>query len=62
MMKLHRSLQRTILGITGASGASIFAFFFALTFHTPEWGEDFAADFIEKEVAQRVNTTIDKNR
>jgi hypothetical protein len=42
LMKLTRSLQRIILGIIGASGAAIFAFFFALTIHTPEWVEDFA--------------------
>ncbi len=58
-MNPSRSLQRIILGITGATGAAVFGFFFALTFHTPEWVEDFAADFIEKEVAERVDTAID---
>lgn len=58
-MKQTRSLQRNILGITGATGTAIFAFFFALTFHTPEWVEDFSAGFIEREVAERVDTAID---
>lgn len=58
-MNPSRSLQRSILGVIGATGTAIFAFFFALTFHTPEWVEDFAAGFIEKEVAERVDTAID---
>lgn len=58
-MNPPRSLQRTILGIIGACGTAIFAFFLALTYHTPEWVEDFAADFIEKEVAERVDMAID---
>lgn len=59
LMEQTRSLQRIILGIIGATGTAIFAFFFALTFHTPEWVEDFAAGFIEREVAERVDTAID---
>jgi len=58
-MNPSRCLQRIILGITGATGAAVFGFVFALTFHTPEWVEDFAAGFIEKEVAERVDTAID---
>lgn len=58
-MERTRSLQRTILGVIGATGTAVFAFFFALTFHTPEWVEDFAAGFIEKEVSERVGTAID---
>ncbi len=54
LMNPSRSLQRTLLCLIGASGAAIFSFFFALTFHTPEWVEDFVAGFIEKEVAARV--------
>ncbi len=59
LMEPSHSPQRTILGIVSGVGAVIFAFFFALTFHTPEWVEDFAADFIEKEVSERVDTAID---
>jgi len=58
-MERTRSLQRTILGLIGAAGTAIFTFFFTLTFHTPEWVEDFAAGFIEKEVGERVDTAID---
>jgi hypothetical protein len=50
--------QRT-LRIAGMAGAALFAFFFALTYHTPEWVEDFAASYIEGEVADKVNATID---
>lgn len=58
-MNPSRSLHRIILGIIGATGTAIFAFFFSLTFHTPEWVEDFDAGFIEKEVGERVDTAID---
>jgi len=58
-MKSSRNLQRIFLGSIGATGTVIFAFFFALTFHTPEWIEQFAAGFIEKEVSKRVDTAID---
>lgn len=58
-MSPSRSLQRIILAVIGAVGTAVFAFFFALTFHTPEWVEDFAAGFIEKEVSERVDTAID---
>ncbi len=61
-MQQTRSLRRIILGIIGAIGTMIFAFFFALTFHTPEWVEDFAAGFIEREVAERVDAAIDSVR
>lgn len=54
-----RSLPGTILGVISALGAAIFIFFLALTFHTPEWVENFAANFIEKEVSERVDTAID---
>ena len=43
----------------GLAGAALFSFFFALTFHTPEWVEDFAAEYIEGEVAGKVDATID---
>lgn len=58
-MNPSRSLQRIFLGIVSLSGVAVFAFFFALTFHTPAWVEEFAADFIEKKVSKRVDTAID---
>ena len=37
----------------------LFAFFFALTFHTPEWVEDFARDYLEAQVARKIDARID---
>ncbi len=51
--------QRLILRIIGVAGAALFAFFFALTYHTPTWVEDFAASYIEDQVAEKVDATID---
>jgi hypothetical protein len=51
--------RRLTLRIAGMAGAALFAFFFALTYHTPEWVEDFAASYIEGEVADKVNASID---
>jgi hypothetical protein len=51
--------QRLVLRIIGVAGAALFAFFFALTYHTPTWVEDFAASYIESQVAEKVDTTID---
>ena len=51
--------RRLTLRITGVAGAALFAFFFALTFHTPEWVEDFARDYLEAQVAKKVDATID---
>ena len=48
------------LRITGLAGAALFAAFFALTYHTPGWVEDFAADYIEAQVAERVDSSIDR--
>jgi len=58
-MKASRPIQRILLGVISAFGATVFSFFLALTFHTPEWIENFAAGFIEKEVTKRVDTAID---
>ncbi len=58
-MKQNRSLPEFILGLICVSGAAIFIFFLALTFHTPEWVEKFATDFIVEEVTERVDTAID---
>ena len=51
--------RQLTLRIAGLTGAALFAFFFALTYHTPEWVEDFAAGYIEGEVADKVDATID---
>ena len=52
-------VRRHVLLLTGLLGAALFGFFFALTIHTPEWVESFAADFIEREVSARVDRRID---
>jgi hypothetical protein len=50
--------QRT-LRLAGIAGATLFAAFFALTYHRPEWVEDFAADYLEAKVAGKLDDTID---
>lgn len=57
-MDPHR-VRRQVLLLTGLLGTVLFGFFFALTIHTPEWVESFAADFIEREVSVRVDRRID---
>jgi hypothetical protein len=52
--------QRLTLRIIGAAGTILFAFFFALTWHTPRWVEDFAAGYIEGRVATKLDTAIDR--
>jgi hypothetical protein len=47
------------LRIAGIVGAALFAFFFALTCYTPDWVENFATDYIEGQVANEVDATID---
>src|SRR5262249_47569869 len=51
--------RKLTLQIIGAAGAILFALFFALTFHTPRWAEDFAADYIEGRVAEKLDTFVD---
>lgn len=53
--------QLTLRAI-GGFGAAIFGFFFLLTFHTPEWVETFAADFIEQRASLQVDRKIDSLR
>lgn len=55
-------MHRTILRIVAVVGAAIFTFFFALTFYTPEWVEQFAAEFIEHEASERIDVAIDSLR
>ena len=47
------------LRLVGAAGFALFALFFSLTYSTPEWVENFAADFIRAEVSERIDETID---
>lgn len=54
-----RTRRQIVLGSIGAVGATVFAFFFLLTFHTPVWVEKFAAEFIEREVASQIDHKID---
>ena len=51
--------RQVTLRLAGSAGAALFAFFFALTYHTPEWVEDFAATYIEGKVVDKVDATID---
>lgn len=51
-------LRRLVLLLIGALGTTVFAFFLMLTFHTPQWVENFGANFIKTEVSKRVNLTI----
>lgn len=52
-------VRKLILRLLGIFGTALFAFFFALTFHTPVWIERFAADFIEREASRQVDRKID---
>src|SRR4249920_35802 len=52
--------KRLTLRMIGLAGAVLFAAFLALTYHTPGWLEDFAADYIEAQVADRVDSSIDR--
>ncbi len=52
-------LKKLFLGATGVSGTVIFWAFFAITFGTPEWVEDYAKDYIERKAAERVDESID---
>jgi len=53
---------RWSLRIAGLTGLAIFGFFIALTFHTPEWVEDFAKGYIERVTWQKVDAQIDAIR
>ena len=53
-------IQELILRIAGTTGFAVFAAFFALTFSTPQWVEDFARDFITSEVRKRTSATIEQ--
>lgn len=50
--------RQSVLGAIGAIGTAIFLFFFTLTYHTPEWVEDFAAAYVEREASRQIDKTI----
>ncbi|MGI9302307.1 MAG: hypothetical protein ACR2RB_06315 [Gammaproteobacteria bacterium] len=53
------SARITTLRVVGLLGAIVFGGFFAFTFSIPGWVEDFAADFIEREVSRKIDRIID---
>lgn len=53
-----RRLQLSVLRIAGALGAVLFGSFFAITFSTPQWVEQFAIEYLETRVSDRVDSTI----
>lgn len=54
--------QKLSLRSVGVVGAANFLTFFAFTYVTPGWVETFAADFIESEAQERIDTSIDAIR
>lgn len=52
-------LKKLALACIGLIGTSIFWAFFAITFATPEWVENFARDYIERKAAERIDETIE---
>jgi hypothetical protein len=56
------AVERWALRIAGLTGFAIFAAFFTFTFATPQWVEDFAADYLEREVIEQVDSYIDVAR
>lgn len=55
-------LQKLSLRSIGVIGAAIFIAFFALTYSVPGWVETFAADYIESQAQDRIDTSIDAIR
>jgi hypothetical protein len=53
------AVQLWCLRGAGVIGAALFGFFFALTFSTPQWVEQFAVEFIETRVSEKVNSGIE---
>jgi hypothetical protein len=51
-----------MLRLAGLAGFAIFTTFFTLTFATPQWVEDFAADYLESEVIRQLDGSIDAVR
>jgi len=51
--------QKIALRSLGVVGTAIFSAFFALTYSVPGWVETFAADYIDAEVQERIDFSID---
>ncbi len=57
---MQESTARSItLRSIGIVGAAIFSFFFILTYATPTWVEEFAADYIQEKATERTDSSID---
>jgi len=54
--------QKVSLRSIGIVGAVIFSTFFAITYSVPGWVEQFAADYIESEAEERIDSAIDAIR
>lgn len=57
---MRATIQLWILRIAGVLGAALFGFFFVLTFSTPQWVEQFAVEYIEARVSEKVHAGIEK--
>lgn len=55
-------LQKFSLRSIGVIGAAIFLIFFAFTYSVPGWVETFAADYIESEAQEKIDSSIDAIR
>lgn len=51
--------QKASLRIVGVAGVAVFATFFSFTYSVPGWVDKYAADFIENEVTEQVDSRID---
>lgn len=51
--------NRWVLRILSLVGLGLFLFFFALTWHRPQWVEDFAAEYLQGEVLAYSDARID---
>lgn len=58
----NSTLKTLSLRSIGVIGAAIFLTFFAFTYSVPGWVEDFAADYIESQAQERIDTSIDSIR
>ena len=52
-------MKKAFLRIVGLAGTIAFATFFAFTYSIPGWVEEFATAFIEREVAEQIDSRID---
>ncbi len=52
-------LERLFLRAAGLLGLAAFAFFFAITWSTPLWVEEFASGYLKGRVAERVEQSLD---